>query len=106
MSNSPGILFTAFEPSGDDHAAAVIAELRRRWPDAGELPIYAWGGPKMSAAGAELIERTGENAVMGVPGAGKIVEHVKIHTRIAEWMKEGKAALHVPVDSPAANFPV
>jgi lipid-A-disaccharide synthase len=105
MPGAPGILFTAFEPSGDDHASAVIAELRRRWT-AEELPIYAWGGPKMRAAGAELIEETGANAVMGMPGAGKIFEHVKIHRRIAKWMKEGKAAIHVPVDSPAANFPV
>jgi lipid-A-disaccharide synthase len=43
---------------------------------------------------------------MGVPGIGKIIEHVKIHRRIAKWMDEGRATLHVPVDSPAANFPV
>jgi lipid-A-disaccharide synthase len=105
MASSPGILFTAFEPSGDDHASAVIVELRKRWT-AAELPIYAWGGPKMRAAGAELIEETGANAVMGVPGAGKIVEHVNIHKRISRWMSEGKASLHIPVDSPAANFPI
>jgi lipid-A-disaccharide synthase len=106
MAAASGILFTAFEPSGDDHASAVIAELRRRYPDPKELPIYAWGGPKMRAAGAELIEETGANAVMGMPGAGKILEHVKIHKRIGRWMLEGKALLHVPVDSPGANFPV
>jgi hypothetical protein len=39
-----GLLFTAFEPRGDEHAAAVIAELRRRHPN---LPMYAWGGPKI-----------------------------------------------------------
>jgi lipid-A-disaccharide synthase len=39
-----GVLFTAFEPSGDAHAAPVIAELRRGVPD---LRLYAWGGPKM-----------------------------------------------------------
>ncbi len=105
MTSSPGILFTAFEPSGDDHASAVIEELRKRWT-AAELPIYAWGGPKMRAAGAEVIEETGANAVMGVPGAGKIWEHVNIHKRIARWMKLGKASLHIPVDSPAANFPI
>ena len=98
-----GILFTAFEPSGDDHASAVIAELRRAHPD---LPIYAWGGPKMAAAGATLIERTGENAIIGVPGLGKVIEHLRIHRRIARWLKEGKAAVLVPVDSPAANFPI
>lgn len=98
-----GVLFTAFEPSGDDHASAVIAELKLRRPD---LPVYAWGGPKMEQAGAVLIERTGESAVMGVPGLGKIIEHLGITRRVAKWMREGKATLHVPVDSPAANFPI
>ncbi len=97
------MLFTSFEPSGDDHASSVIAELRRRHPG---LAMYAWGGPRMAAAGAEVVERTGENAVMGVPGLGKIVEHVGIHKRVAAWMDKGLASVHVPVDSPAANFPI
>lgn len=100
------MLFTAFEPSGDDHAAAVIAELRRRHPD---MPIYAWGGPMMERAGATIIERTGDNAVMGLPGIGKIIEHRRINKRIARWLAgegRGRVALHVPVDSPAANFPI
>lgn len=102
------VLFTAFEPSGDDHASTVIAELRRRHPG---LPIYAWGGPKMQAAGATIIERTGEGAVMGVPGYEKIREHQRINARIEAWLagKQSSAepiALHVPVDSPAANFPI
>ena len=98
-----GLLFTAFEPSGDDHAAAVIAELRRRHPD---LPIYAWGGPKMERAGATIIERTGDEAVMGMPGLAKLIEHQRINTRINRWLREGKAKVHVPVDSPGANFPI
>lgn len=97
------ILFTGFEPSGDDHAAAVIAELLARHP---HLPIYAWGGPKMEAAGATLVERTGHDAVMGLPGFKKIAEHRAINRRIAEWMARHRPALHIPVDSPAANFPV
>jgi len=98
-----GILFTAFEPSGDDHASVVIAELRRRWP---ALPIYAWGGRKMEAAGATIIERTGEHAVMGVPGVSKVLEHVRINRRIEEWLDHNKVALHIPVDSPDANFAI
>ncbi|MFN7020597.1 MAG: lipid-A-disaccharide synthase [Phycisphaerales bacterium] len=112
MAESPprGILFTAFEPSGDDHAAAVIAELRRRHPS-DQLPIFAWGGPKMAEAGAEVIERTGEDAVMGLPGIGKLLEHRRINRRIARWLASrsggrGRVALHIPVDSPAANFPI
>ena len=104
-----GFLFTAFEPSGDDHAAAVIAELRRRHPT---IPIYAWGGSKMAAAGATVIEHTGEDAVMGMPGLAKIIEHQKINRRLAEWLDEKIARLghtrliHVPVDSPGAHFPI
>jgi lipid-A-disaccharide synthase len=105
-----GLLFTAFEPSGDDHAAVVIAELRKRHSPQ-ELPIYAWGGPKMAAAGATIIEHTGDDAVMGLPGARKILAHHSINRRIARWLGrpsegKGKVAVHVPVDSPAANFPI
>lgn len=104
----PRLLFTAFEPSGDDHAAAVIAELRRRHP---ALPMYAWGGPKMALAGATVVERTGEDAVMGMPGLAKIREHQKINARIDSWLQQQwnqnrPISVHVPVDSPAANFPI
>jgi len=103
VSNPPAILFTGFEPSGDDHAAAVIAELRRRHPD---LPMYAWGGPKMEAAGAVIVEQTGRDAVMGMPGLAKIQEHKRINARIEKWLADHPVAVHVPVDSPAANFPI
>lgn len=99
----PTILFTAFEPSGDDHAAIVIAALKARAP---EVRVVAWGGPKMAAAGAEIIEHTGHDAVMGVPGLQKIREHQKINKRIARWLVANPIDLHVPVDSPAANFPI
>ena len=97
------ILFTAFEPSGDFLGAAVIAELRRRAPG---VRIVAWGGPKMRAAGAEIIEETGHEAAMGLPGAKKIAEHLAMNKRIGAWVKANAPALHVPVDSPAANFPI
>lgn len=97
------VLFTAFEPSGDDHASIVIEALKSRHP---EIEILAWGGPKMEAAGATIIERTGDDAVMGMPGLAKIREHRAINARIAAWAKDQRIAVHVPVDSPAANFPV
>lgn len=102
-SDRRGILFTAFEPSGDEHAAHVIAELRRRRPD---LPIYAWGGRRMQAAGARLVERTGDDAVMGLPGLAKIREHARINDQVARFLADHPVAVHVPVDSPAANFPL
>lgn len=98
------ILFTAFEPSGDDHASAVVTKLRARRP---ELKIYAWGGPKMRRAGAEVIEMTGDDAVVGVPGWEKIRQHLELNKRIGRWLADHpEVTLHVPVDSPAANFPI
>lgn len=97
------ILFTAFEPSGDAHAAPVIAELHRRRPDA---PIYAWGGPKMRAAGAVIVEPTGADAVMGAGSLGKVLDHARLNRRLSRWLAEHPVAVHVPVDSPAANFPI
>jgi lipid-A-disaccharide synthase len=98
-----GVLFTAFEPSGDEHAAWVIAELKRRHPN---MPIYAWGGPRMERAGATIVERTGEDAVMGVPGLKKIIQHQRLNQRIEAWLDQHRLAAHIPVDSPAANGPI
>jgi lipid-A-disaccharide synthase len=97
------VLFTAFEPSGDEHAGAVIAELRTRRPD---IAVFAAGGPKMRAAGAQIILDTTHDAVMGVPGIGKVLEHRRSNKRIACWLDAHRIALHMPVDSPAANFPI
>ena len=100
----PALLFTAFEPSGDDHASAVIAELKRRRPD---LVIYAWGGPKMREAGAIVVAETGQDAVVGIPGWDKIKEHLQINKDIRAWLDEHpEVRMHIPVDSPAANFPI
>jgi len=98
-----GILFTAFEPSGDALAAPVIAELKHRSP---ETPIYAWGGPKMAAAGAEIIEETVHEAEMTAVSLGKIFEHIRINKQISTFIRARWIGAHVPVDSPAANFPI
>ena len=101
--SSPAVLFTAFEPSGDEHASAVITELHTRRPD---IAIFAAGGPKMRAAGAKIILDTTHDAVMGLPGLGKILEHRRLNKQIERWLDANRIALHMPVDSPAANFPI
>lgn len=60
----------------------------------------------MEAAGAEIVEHTGDDAVMGLPGLAKIREHQRLNANIEKWLEEHPVAVHVPVDSPAANFPV
>ena len=97
------VLFTAFEPSGDAHAAPVIKQLLAHVPT---LKVYAWGGPRMEEAGATLIGRTADDGAMGL---GAIAKARSVHReikRIRQWAMEYRVLAHVAVDSPAANFPI
>jgi len=103
MPNQPCILFTAFEPSGDEHAAPIIRKLRWLAPS---VPIYALGGSKMEAAGAKLIERTTDDAAMLSGAIGKAWWHRKLMQRLEAWMADHPVRVHVPTDSPAANWAI
>ncbi|MGA0285401.1 MAG: lipid-A-disaccharide synthase [Phycisphaerales bacterium] len=101
---APGaILFTAFEPSGDAHAAPVVARLRELAPD---RPIYAWGGARMAEAGAEVVEQTAGDGVIALPSAGRIRRFMGEMRRIETFAARNRVVLHIPVDSPAANTPL
>ena len=100
---TPTVLFTAFEPSGDALAAAVITRLQSLRPD---WSIHGWGGPRMAAAGAEVHEDTVSHAAMGL-GAIAHLQRIRAHHRsILEWVARHPPSIHLPVDSPAANFPL
>jgi lipid-A-disaccharide synthase len=56
-------MFIAGEVSGDAHAADLIKALRAQAPD---VVIFGAGGPKMKAAGMELLLDLTEHAVVGL----------------------------------------
>ncbi|HVE87729.1 MAG TPA: lipid-A-disaccharide synthase [Myxococcales bacterium] len=60
---SAQILVVAGEASGDQHAAAVVREIRRRMPEA---RFFGMGGARLAAEGVDLIYRAEEISVMGV----------------------------------------
>ncbi|MCA9286207.1 MAG: hypothetical protein KDA22_13365 [Phycisphaerales bacterium] len=100
---APAVLFTAFEPSGDAHAAPVIAALKRQRP---ELRIYAWGGQRMEEAGATIVERSADDGAMGLGAVSRALAVRSQIARIRRWSRTYRVLVHVPVDSPAANFPI
>ncbi len=102
-SGRPGVLFTAFEPSGDAHAAPVIRALAEKVP---QVRIYAWGGPRMAAAGATLVETTAADGAMGLTAIGRFTSVRREVKRIERWSRQYRVLVHVAVDSPAANFPI
>jgi lipid-A-disaccharide synthase len=57
------LFFSVGEPSGDQHAAHLIAELRRRVPN---FEAVGYGGSLMEAAGCRLEFRTTELSVMSL----------------------------------------
>lgn len=97
------IFFAAFEPSGDVLAARLIGELKRRDPS---LRFTGFGGPKMQAAGAELIEVTTEHATIALGILGEIKNHLRRLKVLDGYLSKNNIAALVPVDSPAANWSV
>src|SRR6185436_19347901 len=62
VSRAPRIYISAGEPSGDAHAAAVVAALRRRFPG---VELEAFGGPLLERAGATVLDRMEAFSVVG-----------------------------------------
>ncbi|MEO0477225.1 MAG: hypothetical protein AAF085_14850, partial [Planctomycetota bacterium] len=95
------IFFAAFEPSGDVLASRLMGELKRRDPS---LRFTGFGGPKMQAEGAELIQVTTEHAAAMGGFAGEVKTHLKRCGVMSDYLKANDIAAFVPVDSPAANW--
>jgi lipid-A-disaccharide synthase len=98
------VLFSAGDPSGDLHAAELAAELGQLRPD---LSLVGVGGPRMQAAGVELMEDLASHAVMGF---AEIVRHLPRHAgivrRLARRLRSGRVALLVCVDYGGMNLRV
>lgn len=102
-SDAPTILFSAFESSGDRLAAPLIHRLRQHVPD---TKVFALGGPLMQTAGAELLEDSAEQSVIGFNVLAKFQEHRRRLAELRKWLEANRIDLFVPVDSPAANWSV
>jgi lipid-A-disaccharide synthase len=57
------IMVVAGEASGDQHAAALVAEIQRRRPD---IHFFGMGGPRLAACHADLLYSASEVSVMGI----------------------------------------
>jgi len=72
-----------------------------------ELRLLGVGGPRMSAAGVELIE---DNREMGVIGVWEVLSHLKAirraYRRVLQVLASGQVDLLVLIDYPEFNFRV
>lgn len=79
----------------------MIAEVRRLLPG---VPLYGLGGPRMAEAGCQIIEQTSGVGRMLADSAWQIADHFKRLSRVKKWCREQSIAVHIPTDSPAANW--
>jgi len=99
---APRIYLSAGEPSGDAHAAAVAAALRRRLPGAA---LEAFGGPALAAAGATLVDRMEDYSVVGfVEVIAAIPAHYRLLHRTMDAVTAGRYDLVVVVDYPGYHL--
>ena len=96
------IFFTVGEVSGDNHAAGMIAALKRLDPS---IIIDAVGGPAMAAAGAMIHQETTQKAAMTLHGLKRIGEIRRLEKWLIErYRSPERPDLHVCVDSSGFNL--
>jgi lipid-A-disaccharide synthase len=101
---APRIFVSAGEPSGDLHAAGVVAALRKRYPDA---IIEALGGPLMQQAGAALRYRMEGLAAFGVVEVlSKLHAHIRLLRALRKDFRQGRYDLVILVDYPGFHIRV
>src|SRR5512140_3751564 len=96
------IFISAGESSGDMHGAGVVAELRKRYPDA---ELFGIGGDRMEAAGLELIENARRMSFMGF---AEVVRHLPfilaVRTKILAEIVRRRPNLLILIDYPGFHF--
>ena len=103
MANDPLIILTAAEASGDQHAANLAIALRERIPG---VRLVAFGGPRLAAAGVELLADLSRGSAMLLGAIRRVPQMIGRLIQFDRFIKSNRPALHITVDSPAANLPV
>lgn len=98
------LFFSVGDASGDIHAARLIEALRELRPG---LVAEGLGGPRMAAAGCELVEDLMSRAIMGIGAAVAAVPHLMgVLRRVAGVLEARRPDAVILVDYPGLNLSV
>ena len=90
------------EASGDLYAGALVPELRARAPG---VDVFGFGGPRLAAAGAELIGTFAGLTVTGLTEALRVIPRsYGMYRRLIAAARERRPDVFVAIDFPDFNF--
>jgi lipid-A-disaccharide synthase len=95
------LLIVAGEHSGDEHAARVVRELLAKNP---ALKICALGGPRLAAAGAQLLQDLTASSSMGFAVLSKLSFYRRLIAEVVRWVGEYRPRAVCFVDSSGLNL--
>jgi lipid-A-disaccharide synthase len=95
------LLVIAGEHSGDEHAARMLREARGRRPG---LLVAAVGGPRLAAAGAELLYDLTSRSALGFAVIGQISFYRDLIQAIVAWVETHRPRAVCFVDSSGLNL--
>ena len=96
------VMISCGEASGDLYAAALAGEIRQRVPGA---EIFGFGGPRLKAAGGELLGEYTKFSVTGLTEALRVVPRSFAMIRHLLAAAEARRPdVFVPIDFPDFNF--
>jgi lipid-A-disaccharide synthase len=98
------VMMTAGEASGDMHAGAVAAELKREMPD---IEIFGMGGSLMRKAGVRIIY---DIQNLGIIGVVEVLRHIPFFFHLRDFLRNAmmkeKPDVLVCVDYPGFNMKI
>jgi lipid-A-disaccharide synthase len=102
----PSIFISAGEASGEHYGALLISELQRRLKNSAQpVRFFGMGGPRMQAAGLDVVVAAEQMAVMGIT---EVVRHLpqiyRGFRRLRDSIRERPPAAAVLIDFPDIHF--
>lgn len=95
------LLIVSGEHSGDEHAARLLRELNTLRPG---LAVCALGGPRLAAAGAQLLRDLTAESSIGFAVLSKISHYRALIAEVARWVGEHRPKAVLFVDSSGLNL--
>ncbi|HWL09216.1 MAG TPA: lipid-A-disaccharide synthase [Planctomicrobium sp.] len=96
------IFISAGEPSGDQHAAQLVHELRKRHP---QLQVSGFGGTELKEAGQEQLFRLTDLAVMGIMAVLPLIRKFwNLYKQAGAYFERERPDAVLLVDFPGFNW--